>query len=250
MRPFAALASRLALLLLVVPVSPTSAWAQTGWDADAGSGSSRLVAGGGLVLGQPRGEFADYVSLGIGLDGFLRFNLDREGWVGIRIDGGFLVYGRETQRTCLSSTVGCRIEVDVITSNSIVSGAIGPEISVPVGPVEVYGGVSGGLSWFATDSEVRGTAGQQDPFATTRNFSDGGFAWNAASGLRIPVYRGARPVALDLGVRWMQNGRREYLTEGDISERPDGSLELNVRRSEADLLLWRIGVSVGLPRGG
>jgi hypothetical protein len=235
--------------LLLLPTLAAPASAQEGWDAGPSSVPSRVVAGGGLVLGQPRGEFGDYVSLGIGLDGFMRINLDSEGWVGIRIDGGFMIYGHESQRTCLSSTVGCRIEVEVITSNNIVSGGIGPEISVPLGPLQAYGGVSAGLSWFTTDSEVKGTSGVQDPFATTRNFSDVGFAWNASSGLRIPLSRGEPAVALDLGVRWMQNGRREYLTEGDISERPDGSLELNVRRSEADLLLWRIGVSVGLPRG-
>ncbi len=245
---------RITTLLRVLPLValafPASAQAQFAASGDGDAGSPRVLAGGGLVVGQARGEFSEYVSFGFGLDGFVRFNLDPEGWVGIRLDGGFLIYGRESQRTCLSSTVGCRIEVDVITSNGIISGGIGPEISVPLGPVEAYGGVSGGFSWFSTDSEVRGTGGTQDPFATTRNFSDGGFAWNAASGLRVPLSRGMRPVALELGLRWMQNGRREYLTEGDISERPDGSLEFNVRRSEADLLLWRVGVSVGLPSAG
>jgi hypothetical protein len=209
----------------------------------------RFEAGGAIVVGQPLGEFRDYVSAGIGLDGALRIRLDPAGLMALRIDGGFLIYGRETNRTCLSSTVGCRVQVDVITSNSIFHGGIGPEIAVPLGPVSAYGGVSAGFSWFVTDSEVRGTASHSEPFATTRNFSDGGFAWGAAGGIRIPVSSGATPVAIDLGVRRVASGRREYLTEGDISERPDGSLEFEVRRSEADLLLWRVGVSVGIPSG-
>jgi hypothetical protein len=207
----------------------------------------RFQAGASLLVGQPRGEFSDYVSAGFGIDGFLRVGLDPEGWVSLRLDGGFLVYGSETYRTCLSATVGCRIEVDVVTSNNILFGGVGPEIALPLGPVRAYGGVSAGFSWFSTDSEVRGSSSHQPAFANTRNYSDGGFAWNGATGIRIPVGVADHVVSIDLGLRWMQSGRREYLTEGDIMERPDGSLELNVRRSEADLLLWRVGVSVGLP---
>ncbi len=216
-----------------------------------GAGDPRFDAGGALVVGQPLGEFRDYVSAGFGVDGNFRIRLDPAGWMALRIDGGFLIYGRETNRTCLSTTVGCRIQVDVITSNAILHGGIGPEVSIPLGPVSLYGGVGAGFSWFVTDSEVRGTASQSEPFATTRNFSDGGFAWSAAGGIRIPVSSGETPVAIDLGIRRLESGRREYLTEGDITERPDGSLVLDVRRSEADLLLWRVGVSVGFSgRGG
>ena len=39
---------------------------------------------------------------------------------------------------------------------------------------------------------------------------------------------------------------REYLTRGGIIDEPDGSISLDVKRSEADFLLWRIGASVGI----
>ena len=119
---------------LLLVLSPRPGLAQAGWPEDA-TGTPRVEVGGGLVVGQPRGEFRDYVSVGFGLDGFARFNLDPSGIVGIRVDAGFLIYGRETQRRCLSSTVGCRIEVEVITSNGIFSGGIGPELALPLGPV-------------------------------------------------------------------------------------------------------------------
>lgn len=209
----------------------------------------RLAVGGGLLVGQPLGEFRDYVQAGFGLDGFARVSLDPEGWIGLRLDAGFLVYGSETRRVCLSATVGCRIEVELTTSNQIFMGGIGPELRIPLGSRGggVYGGLSAGFSWFSTDSRVRGTGNTgEQPFASTTNFSDGGFAWTAAGGARIPLAGGANPVALDLGVRRVGNGRREYLTEGDIIDLPGGGIELNVRRSDADLLLWRVGVSVGV----
>jgi len=239
------------VLALALPLAAPAA-AQNTWDREGESPSTwapRTQAGGAFVIGQPLGEFRDYVRAGFGLDGFWRVGLDPDGWVSLRVDGAFLVYGQETNRVCLSATVGCRIQVDVTTSNSIVAAGLGPELAIPLGPTGggLYGGMSAGFSYFSTDSRVGGT---QDPpdaaFASTRNFSDGGFAWTASGGLRFPVTRGRTPVSVDLGVRRVGSGRREYLTRGDISERPDGSLEFNVRRSEADLLLWRIGVAVGL----
>ena len=58
------------------------------------------------------------------------------------------------------------------------------------------------------------------------------------------------PVSIDLGATWQRNGQRDYLTEGGIHDLPDGSIELDVLRSDANLLLWQLGVSVGFrPEG-
>ncbi|CAN5793029.1 hypothetical protein BH23GEM11_BH23GEM11_19310 [soil metagenome] len=239
----------LALTAAVLSGAPGLLVAQGfGGSAAGPEGPSRLHAGGGIIIGQPLGEFRDYVAVGVGLDAFGRFSLDPDGWLSLRIDAAFLTYGRETNRVCFSSTVGCVIQLDVTTSNNIVALGIGPEITLPLGTGGggVYAGVGAGFSYFSTDSEVRGAQSVDPALATTRNFSDAGFAWTGAGGVRVPITRGATPVALDLGVRRLGSGLREYLTEGDISEGPGGSLELNVRRSEADLLLWRVGVSVGI----
>ncbi len=240
-----------ALLVGAFFLLPAGASGQGGNPLGTGEfeGPPRAVVGGALLVGQPLGEFRDYVPAGFGLDGFGRLALDPEGWIGLRVDVGFLIYGSETRRVCLSETVGCRIEVELTTSNQIFMGGIGPELQIPLGSRGggVYGGLSAGFSWFSTDSRVRGTGnvGEQ-PFASTVNFSDGGFAWTASGGVRVPLVGGSNPVALDLGVRRVGNGRREYLTEGDIVDLPGGEIELNVRRSDADLLLWRVGVSVGV----
>lgn len=229
---------------------PSTAVGQAPGTGSGGDVPARVHAGGALLVGQPLGEFRDYVRAGFGLDGFVSLSLDAEGWVRLRLEGAALLYGRETERVCLSTTVGCRIQVDVTTSNAVLAFGVGPELAIPLGRglagPHLYAGLGLGASWFVTDSEVRGTSLQESPFATTRNFSDGGFAWTGSGGLRLPLARGANPVDLEFGVRHLGNGRRAYLTEGDISEAPDGSLILNVRRSDADLLLWRIGVSVGV----
>lgn len=221
-------------------------WAQTPSEDDRDR-VSRMHAGLALGLTQPLGEFQDHVRLGGGLLGHFRVALDPRGLVSLRIDGGFLMYGNETQRVCLSPTVGCRIEVDLTTSNNIVLLSVGPEVSVPAGAARLYGKAGIGGDYFFTSSHVQGDV-QNRPFATTRNFSDGGLAWTTGGGVEIPVARARGvPIALDLGLSYQRNGRREYLTRGDIIDLPDGSIAFDAKRSDANFLLWRVGVSVGLP---
>lgn len=208
----------------------------------------RIFVGGSLALAQPVGEFNEYVNVGGGVSGFFRVAADPQGILSFRVDVSALTYGQETRRVCLSETVGCRITVDLTTSNNILLIGAGPELAVPIGAGRLYGGVTAGLGYFLTDSNVRGT-GDQEPFARTENFSDGGFAWNAGAGAQLPITRGRVPVALDFGVAYQGNGRREYLTRGDIIDLPGGDIELRVRRSDADFVLWRLGVSVGLRPG-
>jgi hypothetical protein len=210
---------------------------------------SRINVGLAVGIAQPLGEFSEYVSVGAGLHGFLRIGLDDGGSVGLRIDGGVLTYGNETQRVCLSETVGCRIQVDLTTSNNILLLGIGPEFGTRVGSSRLYGAGTLGLGYFSTDSRVAGT-GEAEPFASTRNYGDGGLSWTLLGGIEIPLglVQGST-VALDLGASYHRNGLREYLTRGAITERPDGSLQFDVTRSEADFLLWRLGVSVGVGPG-
>lgn len=228
-------------LLLAIALSPLPIIAQ-----QAPTGPPRFHAGLSGAVAQPVGEFGDYVDVGGGVHGFFRLNLDERGIAGLRLHGGFLNYGNETKRVCLSATVGCRIEVDLTTSNNIFLLGLGPELGLPLGPARLYGGASIGLSWFSTDSNVEGSS-DQETFASTTNYSDGGFAWTAGGGIEITIAHARQmPISIDFGLSYQGNGKREYLTEGGITDLPDGSIELDVHRSDADFLLWRLGVSVGI----
>jgi hypothetical protein len=206
----------------------------------------RAYAGISLAIAQPRGEFAEYVPVGGGLSAFFRAHVDDSGWVALRVQGSFVNYGNETKRVCFSETVGCRVELDLTTSNNIFLLGVGPEIALPLGSTRLYGNASAGYSYFWTDSKVGGTV-EDEPFASTTNYSDGGFAWSFGGGMEIPLGRVSQlPILLDLGFAHQGNGRREYLTEGGIIDGPGGAIELDVKRSEANFFLWRIGVTVGI----
>jgi hypothetical protein len=203
--------------------------------------------GGSFTIAQPQGEFHDYVDSGLGGNLHYIHKLDRDGWLAVRVDGGFAIYGYERQRVPLSPTLGGRILVDLTTSNDIAWIGVGPQIGVPDGTFKPYVNGYVGYSYLATTSSVESTSyyDDEDLFSTT-NFDDWSFSYGGGAGLYIPVRHGAQPVSIDLGVRYHNNGQAEYLREGDIQDNQDGTITLFPVRSDTDLLTFHIGFSVGI----
>ncbi|HEX6533226.1 MAG TPA: hypothetical protein VF041_01445 [Gemmatimonadaceae bacterium] len=193
----------------------------------------------------PQGQFDAYVGTGWGVTGNLLVRLDPNGVVGLRIDGGYINYGNEKKRACISTTIGCRIEVDVHTSNNIAVLGIGPQIILPTGKFRPYFTGSVGLAYFFTQSSLDGISDNQD-FAHTTNFDDVTFAWTGGGGLYIPLKGGPKPISLDLGVRYHGNGEARYLREGSIVDNPDGTISYTPIRSETNLLVFSVGATFGL----
>lgn len=210
-------------------------------------GPIRGFVGGEFLVSSPVGEFADNVGTGFGLAAHGRYAFDDTGLFSLRADIGFLNYGNETIRICV--TQPCRVTGDLTTSNNIVFGGIGPELGVGSGAVRAYTNVGGGFAYFGTTSSVEGANNQGDPFASSTNFDDVTFAWTGGGGVQFRVSGGGTPVYVDLGARYHGNGEAEYLRKGDIDDLPDGSVVLNPRRSETNFWTFRIGVSVGLRPG-
>ena len=197
-----------------------------------------------FAVSQPIGAFNDFIGAGYGVTGGFVWNLDRDRVFGIRAEGGFVQYGSETTGACL---VNCRINVDVNTSNDIVFGGIGPQITVPAGWVRPYINATAGVSYFFTHSSISGDdAADNDVFDTT-NHDDAVFALTGGGGFLIPISMRRTPVLFDLGATFHRNGQATYLRKGSIVDRPDGSIVINPIRSEANFVTFRIGVSIGIP---
>jgi hypothetical protein len=204
-------------------------------------------AGGTLIYGQPQGEFGERVQHAFGGNVFYLHRLDRDGLLGVRVEGGLLTYGYERQRLPLSSTVGDRIMVDLVTTNNIAFVGAGPQIGLPTGAFRPYANGFVGVSYLYTSSSLRGSA-NYDSFAETTNFDDATFAYGAGVGVYIPLRHGASPVSLDLGATYRNAGQAAYLREGDIEDRPDGSIVLRPQQSDTDVLDFHIGVAIGISR--
>jgi hypothetical protein len=203
------------------------------------AGAVGWEAGGHLLYAEPRGDFAAVIERGFGIQGYGVLKLDPLGIAGIRLDGGLINYGNEKSTVPLSNTVR-RVLVEVNTSNNIAMVGIGPQLSAPSGPVRPYAYAAFGLGYFFTESSVKGTNSTDEAFASSTNFDDTTPSVTFGGGLQIPV---ANIVAIDFGVEYRRHRQARYLTEGDIVEEPDGSVTLLVNESDADLMVYRLGVA-------
>lgn len=209
----------------------------------AGPRRSPVLVGASLTYAVPQGDFRDNVRQGFGIDVNGHYKLDRQGIFSIGGELGFLGYGRETKRVPLSSTIG-RVNVDMTTSNNIFWMGLGPQLTVPSGPIRPYVNGTVGFSFFWTESSVEGTF-DDEPFAKSTNYDDATFAWTGGGGFLIPV-GASRQGAIDIGVRYHGNGNVRYLRRGDIIDLPGGEIQLRVNEGETPLLMWRLGFKWGL----
>jgi hypothetical protein len=225
----------LAALVTALPVAAQRADS----DASAAVGISLL----GL---KPQGDFATNVNFAGGIGGNFLYGLDPQGILSLRVDLAYLLYGSERYRVPLGGGPLGLINVDVNTTNNIVTGGVGLQLFQPGPTVRPYANATAGFSYFFTTSSVAGTQ-QQEAFASSTNYSDGGFAWSAGGGLYVPLRAGSTNIQLDLGAKWLDNGRRDYL-------RPDGitfvgsDVQLNPVRTEAPGLQFHLGIVI--PIGG
>ena len=199
-----------------------------------------------LVAASPQGEFANQIDAGYGVGLNAGYNVTPGGALRLRLESGFIQYGSETTEVCFSSTVGCRVRLDLVTSNQIAYANLGPELVLPLGWVQPHVSGGFGFSYFQTGSHVTDRNGSESVGSTT-NLDDFVFALTGGAGLYVPIKLSRKvPLALDLSARYHRNGVASYLREGDIKEAPDGEISFTPRTSEANLLTWQIGVSMGI----
>lgn len=207
---------------------------------------SRFTIGGGLLVSQPKGDFANNVDNGFGGDLYGLFRIDQPGMLSLRADVGGLQYGSETIPA--GFVFGGRVGFEVQTTNSIFWAAIGPQVMVPVGPVRPYANVAIGGMYFTTNSSVRGNDGYGDrEFARTENQSDNTHAWIFGGGVYIPFTGRLKLMSLDVGAKYFTGGEATYLREGGIRDNPDGTITLFPSHSKTDQITWHAGLSYNIP---
>lgn len=199
-----------------------------------------------IIQSRPMGGLKDNIGLGYGGSGAYVFRLDRAGFLSLRADVAVVDYGHESMRVPLSSTIGGRIQVKVITSNYIVPVSVGPQLAWPSGSIRPYVTAGIGGQFFYTDSRVAGTDGNSDALRTT-NQSDQTGTWVAGGGIYVPITnkRGVN-ASLDLGVHYVNGGRAQYLRPGSIQDLPNSQIQITPLESETRMTLVRVGVRIGL----
>ena len=213
--------------------------------AEAGSEPFELSFGGGAVVGQPLGDFADQVGTPYGLGGHLAWARPGHAW-GLRIEAAGLIYGSETKHVPVGRE-GLRQSVEVETTNGMATLGVGPQLVTPRGSVRPYITGFAGFSYFSTESRVR----PDGSFVTTAfstNYDDTVFAYGGGVGILIPLSGSPTSggLALDLGARFLGGGKVRYLAEGDLQDAPGGSVTFTPRQTKANRIEFHVGLT-GLP---
>jgi len=208
-----------------------------------------------FVVGVPTGEFADNVdNVGFGGDLYLGAVLGTSPFQ-VGLDLSFLIYGRSTDRVPFSQTVGPRVTVDVVTTNSIIQPHLSLRVQPPTGVVRPYLEGLIGFKYLATNTSVRDDRSNED-VASSTNFDD--FAWSGGAGggvdIRVATQKSERPgqpqraYHIKLGVQYLLGQEAEYLAEDRLEDtNNDGQLtedELPIRRSRTDLIQPMVGFTI------
>jgi hypothetical protein len=197
--------------------------------------AAKVHLGLDFVVAQPVGQFGNFVNAGLGAAGHVAWTPDPAGVWGIRADASYLIYGSQTRWYGYVPLV----DVGVHTMNQIAGLQVGPQITLGKGDLQVYGFGQVGFSYFFTTSSAdRG-------WNTTTNYDDVTLATAAGGGVRLQLSHGQHPISLDAGARYLHNGRTRYLTEGSIRV-TDNAVYLSPIESQANMVVYQIGVAVGL----
>ncbi len=229
-------------LLVVVHAAHGSASAQQVWD------EMRSEAFGALNVAIPVGEFARHIGFGGGMGTGVVVFLDPGRRVGVRAEAGFVVYGSETERHPFSGTIP-RVELDVRTTNQIISAGIGPQIYLGTGKLRPFIHGTVGFAYFVTTTAVK-PVGSDDELASSTNQEDFQLSLGAGGGLAVMIREGENPLSLSLSASYQRNGLTKYLTGGtdNLIKKRGGGWVVRAIESEANLIAYSAALSVGLGR--
>jgi hypothetical protein len=181
-----------------------------------------------LVVAQPLGEFRRTGDVAAGLTAF---GVVGGPMVGLRIDGGWMVYDSHYQGYGVSTT------------SQIATLGIGPQVTIGQGPMRLYGFATAGGSLFWSNASYGGGCGCYD----ADFYLDGDFTTTTSGGgMLITVARRQTPIAIDLGVRGVRHDRVKYVPAGGLTQNSDGSFSANRVETRVEMRVFQIGVSIGI----
>jgi hypothetical protein len=179
-----------------------------------------------LIVGQPLGEFRRNgdMAAGITIAGVTSASL-----LGLRIEAAWLNYDNSYQGYGVS------------TNSNIGTVAIGPQLTLPLGPHRLYGFALAGGSLFWSDASYREGCGCYDPDF----YLDGDFTTTAQAGAGM-MFAVSRRLSIDLGAREVRHDRVRYVPAGGFSQNPDGSFTAEQVESPVEMRVYHLGVSFAI----
>jgi hypothetical protein len=204
--------------------------------------------------GQPLGQFGDNVRRGFGADGFGTLGIDPRGIFSLRGELGYIRYNRKAEEFVAYTGLGYYSELESETTSGVLTGGIGPQLMLPEGLIRPYVGGTVGFARFATNTSInipsyRSNTGQKETLYDETVSSDWILSVAAVGGIAFQLNFLGRGVLADLGVRWHRNGEADYVSSEGVFYDGTGTPSITPTRSEANFLVYRLGIVVPLGRG-
>jgi hypothetical protein len=231
------------LVALALVLAPVAAHAQ-----------SRFTAGVAGVYGQPLGQFGENVKRGFGADGFGTLGIDARGIFSLRGEVGYIRYNRNSEYFLANTGFGVA-ELESETTSGVLTMGVGPQLMLPEGAIRPYIGGTVGFARFATNTSInipsdQTNTGQKESIYDETVSSDFILSLAAIGGVAFQLNFLGRGVLADLGVRWHRNGEAEYVSSEGVFYTGTGQPSITATRSDADFLVYRLGIVIPLGRGG
>jgi hypothetical protein len=104
------------------------------------------------------------------------------------------------------------------------------------------------VKYFFTETTVKDDSFSDREIASSTNFDDAALSYGVGGGVDIQVYRGRGgkkigALLINVGAHYLFGSEAEYLKEGSI-ERRDGQVFFATERSETNILVTQLGVTV------
>ncbi|MCS7053744.1 MAG: acyloxyacyl hydrolase [Ignavibacterium sp.] len=193
----------------------------------------------------PQGEFKEKVNnAGFGLNGDILFISPKPKTpFGIGLNLSFYIYGSESRREPLSTTIP-DVTVNVDRTNNLSNFHLLFLVGFPKGRIRPYlEGLFGG-SYLSTTTSVKSENTGND-FASSTNFED--YAWSYGGGFGFSYFLSGDfnsnqdLLFLDFKLRYLYGTEASYLKPGSIRIQ-NGNLVYDVNRSRTDLISAHLGV--------
>jgi len=191
--------------------------------------ANRGSAGISLVVAQPLGAFRRHGDVAAGLS---LFGVVRGKGLGVRIDGGWMLYDSQYQG------------YGVATKSQLATLAVGPQYTLGQGPVRPYAFALAGGSVFWSSVDYADGCGCHDG----DYFLDGDVTTttSAGAGVLITVKTHEHPLAIDLSVRGVRHDFVKYVPANAITQNPNGTFSAERVESRVEMRVYQIGVTFGI----
>jgi hypothetical protein len=219
----------------------------------AAQAQARYTVGLSGLYGQPLGPFADNVRHGFGLDGMGTLGLDSRGIFSLKAELGWIRLDSKSEPFIVNTGFEF-LELESETTSGVLMLGAGPQLAVPFGPIRPYVGGSIGFARFATNTAIKLSGdytetGQEETIDEQTVSSDFILSLTASGGIRFELPFMGRGILGDLGVRWHSNGEAEYVSSEGVVYNGAGVPTITATRSDADFLVYRLGIVIPLGRG-